>query len=133
MFWGIQRTIEFEFHEVAFTVPLIAFAIYFIDVRKRAGYYLCFLLLLLTKENMTILVAFFGIYLLSMKLYKDGIISIMIGALSFPLITKAIIPYIAGRQYNYGSYQHFGPGPMSALKTLLLKPGLLFRMFVTPA
>ncbi|HEX8749195.1 MAG TPA: DUF2079 domain-containing protein [Pyrinomonadaceae bacterium] len=132
MFWGIQRTIEFEFHEVAFAIPLIAFAIYFIDIRKRAGYYLCFLLLLLTKENMTILVTFFGVYLLSMKLYKDGIISMAMGALSFPLITKAIIPYIAGHQYNYWSYQHFGPGPISALKTLLLKPGLLFRTFVTP-
>ncbi|HKS26613.1 MAG TPA: DUF2079 domain-containing protein [Pyrinomonadaceae bacterium] len=132
LFWGIQRTVEFEFHEVAFAVPLIAFAVYFIDIRKRAAYFICFLLLILTKENLTVLVAFFGIYLLSKKLYRDGIIAVALGALSFPLITKAIIPYIAGRQYTYWSYQNFGPGPLSAAKTLILKPGLLFRTLVTP-
>src|SRR5205085_4756748 len=64
IFWAVQQTIEFEFHEIAFAVPLIAFAIYFIDLRKPKGYFTCFVLLLLTKESMPALVAFFGVYLL---------------------------------------------------------------------
>src|SRR4051812_5661964 len=51
IFWGVQRTTEFEFHELAFAVPLIAFAVYFIDLRKTKGYFACFVLLLLTKED----------------------------------------------------------------------------------
>ena len=31
IFWGIQNTINYDFHEIAVAVPLIAFAIYFLD------------------------------------------------------------------------------------------------------
>jgi uncharacterized membrane protein len=39
LFWGVQSAVAFDFHEIAFAVPLIAFAIYFMDDRRWVGYF----------------------------------------------------------------------------------------------
>ncbi|PYS48832.1 MAG: hypothetical protein DMF68_11880 [Acidobacteria bacterium] len=133
IFWAIQRTIDFDFHEIAFAIPLIAFAIYFIDVRKAKGYFTCFILLLLTKESMPALVAFFGIYLLLQKRYRDGIIALALGALTFPLIINVVIPFFSGHPHRYWTYDTFGGTLSSAFKTMITRPGLTLRVLVTPA
>jgi uncharacterized membrane protein len=132
IYWGVQRTLEFEFHEVAFAVPLIAFAIYFIDLRKPKGYFACFILLLLTKENMSVQVAFFGIYLLLLKRYRDGLISFAVGVITFPLIIKVVVPFFSGRRYFYWTYDALGTDLTSALKTMLRKPGLVLSLLTSP-
>src|ERR1041385_9017141 len=124
-FWGIQETVEFEFHEIAFAIPLIAFAIYYIDVRKAWGYFTCFFLMLLTKENMGAILAFFGIYLLLLRRYRDGLISLCAGAITFPLLTRIVIPFISGRPYDYWTYDALGPDVISATKTMIRKPWLV--------
>ncbi len=132
IFWPIQRTIEFDFHEIAFAIPLIAFAIYFIDVGKAKGYFVCFILMLLTKENMPALVAFFGIYLLLLKRYRDGLISFALGAATFPLITNVVIPFFSGHPYTYWGYNAFGLTLSSAIKTVITKPLMTLKVMLTP-
>lgn len=132
LFWGMQETVRFEFHEIAFAIPLIAFAIYFIDLRKPAGYFACFLLMMLTKESMPALVAFFGIYLLLLRRYVDGLVSLTLGALTFPLMTKVVIPFFSGRFYDYWTYDALGPDLTSALKTLLRRPWVALQLLVSP-
>jgi uncharacterized membrane protein len=133
IFWAVQRTVEFEFHEIAFAIPLIAFAIYFIDLRKAKGYFACFALLLLTKENLPALVAFFGLYLLLLKRYRDGLISLALGLATFPLIKDVVIPFFSGDGYNYWSYDALGPNLSGAIKTMMKRPGLVLSLLVSPA
>ncbi len=118
LYWGLQRTAEFEFHEIAIAVPLIAFAIYFIDLKARKGYFACLILLVFTKEDMPVLVAFFGIYLLLLRQYKDGLISLLAGVACFPLITKVVIPFFSGRSYRHWTYEQLGPDLSSALANM---------------
>jgi len=133
VYWGIQRAAEFEFHEIVFAVPLIAFAVYLIDVENRKGYLACLALLLLTKEDMPLMVAFFGLYLLILRRYKDGLISFSIGLLCYPLFTRILIPFFAGgRPHNYWTYHALGPDFWSALKNMARRPGLVFQVLTSP-
>ncbi len=132
LYWALQRTAEFEFHEIAVAVPLIAFAVYFIDLKVRKGYFACLILLLLTKENLSALVAFFGIYLLLLRQYKDGLISLLAGAACFPLITKVFMPFFSGRVYRHWTYEQLGPDLSSALATMVKRPLLVFQLLTSP-
>jgi uncharacterized membrane protein len=133
VYWGLQTAAEFEFHEIVFAVPLIAFAVYFIDVGNRKAYLACLALLLITKEDMPAMVAFFGLYLLLRHQYKDGLISFSIGVLCFPLFTRILIPYFAGgRPYDYWTYEALGSDLWSALKNMARRPGLVVQSLISP-
>jgi uncharacterized membrane protein len=133
LFWGVQETVEFGFHEIAFAIPLIAFAIYYNDVQKPWGYFTCFFLMLLTKENMGAILAFFGIYLLLLRRYRDGVLSLTLGAITFPLVTKIVIPFFSGRAYDYWTYDELGPDLIGAMKTMIRKPWLVPQIMTSPA
>lgn len=134
IFWGIQLAVDFDFHEIAFAVPLIASAIYFIDERRFKLYLTCAVLLLLTKEDLSLVVAFFGLYLLVLKEFRLGVLSLALGTTWFFLTLKVFLPFFSGGQgYRYWDYRTFGADPLSSLRTILKDPLLLFRTFFSPA
>jgi uncharacterized membrane protein len=142
IFWGIQKAVEFDFHEIALAVPLTALAIYFIDEKRWRAYFVCLVLLLLTKENLPILVFFFGVYLLTLREFKRGLISMGAGALWFVAVTKIFIPFFidpvtmridrANNYYRYWSYNHLGSGPLDVLLTGIKNPLLIIKTFFSP-
>jgi uncharacterized membrane protein len=143
IFWGIQKAVEFDFHEIAFAVPLIALAIYFIDEKRWRAYFLCLGLLLLTKESFSVTVFFFGVYLLATRQLKQGLISMVAGVVWFFAAIKVFIPFFfepramranpVGSYYRYWSYNQFGPDPGSAFKTIVKDPLLVIRTLFSPA
>jgi uncharacterized membrane protein len=134
IFWGVQRTIEFDFHEIAVAVPLIAGTIYFIDEKKWKAYYLCIALLLLTKENLALLVIFFGVYLITLKQFRRGAITSIAGSLWFVAVMRVFIPYFGGpRNYHYWTYIDFGADLPSAIRTIVKDPSLVIRVLFSPA
>ncbi len=134
LFWGIQSALSFDFHEVAFAVPLIAWAIYAIDSKKWWQYAVCIVLLLLTKENLSFLVVFFGIYLAFQKQYRIAVATAVSGVAWFVLATKVVIPHFAGPgvDYFHWSYSQFGPDALSALQTALASPIFTITTLLTP-
>nr|WP_229702957.1 DUF2079 domain-containing protein [Streptomyces albiflavescens] len=55
--WGIQRTVDFDFHEICFAVPLIAFALEALLADRRRAALLWALPLVLVKEDLGLTVA----------------------------------------------------------------------------
>ncbi|HKR02244.1 MAG TPA: DUF2079 domain-containing protein [Pyrinomonadaceae bacterium] len=143
LFWGIQRAVEFDFHEIALAVPLVAFSIYFMDEKRWRAYFVCAVLLLLTKENLSVTVFFFGVYLVATRQFKQGLISMGAGIVWFFAAVKLFIPFFldpsttrvdrANSYYRYWSYNQFGPSPWSALKTIIADPLLVIRTLFSPA
>ncbi len=142
LFWGVQKAVEFDFHEISFAVPLLALAIYFMDDKRWRPYFVCLALLLLTKESLSVTVFFFGVYLVLTRQFKQGLISMCAGLVWFLAATKIFIPYLldpgttrADRPgyYRYWSYHQFGPGPLSALVTIIKRPLLLIQTLLSPA
>lgn len=134
LYWGIQSAVAYDFHEVAFAVPLIAFAIYFLDKAQWRWYLVSIGLLLLVKEDLSILVAFFGILLLVKRQYKLGAITLAAGISWFFLATKVFIPAFAGPGggFVYWTYSQFGASPMAAAETILKNPWLVIEVLLTP-
>ncbi|MFD4409703.1 DUF2079 domain-containing protein [Streptomyces sp. NPDC058476] len=55
--WGIQRAVDFDFHEICFAVPLIAFALEAVLTRRRRAALLWALPLVLVKEDLGLTLA----------------------------------------------------------------------------
>ncbi len=135
LFWGILRAVAFDFHEVAFAVPLVAFAIYFMDGRRWAWYGSCIALLFLVKEDTGILVAFFGLCLLVQKQLKPGLASILAGTIWFILVMKVFIPACQPPDSGFGYwayYGQFGTGLTSVVGNMLRDPLGVLQALVDP-
>lgn len=63
-FWGVIAAITYDFHEVAFAAPLLAWTIYGLIEKNNRIYWIAGILLLLTKENMALTFAATGLYAL---------------------------------------------------------------------
>ncbi len=131
-FWGVQDTVEYDFHQDVFAVPLIAFAIYFIDIKKWFWASFLILTLLLVKEDLTLLIAAFGVYLMFRRKVKLGFGLVVIGVLFFYLDLAVIIPHFneVGKTYGHWIYPGLGTCPGNALIAVLKDPflplGILF-------
>ncbi|MBF0523317.1 MAG: DUF2079 domain-containing protein [Candidatus Omnitrophica bacterium] len=88
---------EFDFESLS---PLFLFLLYLFYTRKRLlPFYLCCLALISIKENMPLIVAAFGFFALFQKgqeKIKWGIIPVLVGGISFCLLTMVIIPRMGG-------------------------------------
>lgn len=72
----------YDFHENAFLTPLLLWMIYFCEKNKRVPMYIFMALSLFVKEDATIYVAVFGVYMLFAKKEKlDSVIMIIVPAL----------------------------------------------------
>lgn len=131
---ALLRAVYFDFHEIAFAIPLIAWAIYFIDIKRWLLFFISITLLLLVKEDMSLLVAFFGIYLLILKQYKYGFATLAIGILWFFLAIKVFIPYFAGdsHTFNYWSYDQLGSDLASSIIAIVKNPVFALSLLFIP-
>ncbi len=127
------RVVWFDFHEVAFAVPLVAWFVYALEFKKWRLLYVAAALLLLTKESLSLFIAFAGIFLLFRKQFIHGSILVALGIGSFLLLTKVAMPYFAGTDsYGYWSYTQLGPDLFGALVGVATNPLFAFSLFFWP-
>jgi uncharacterized membrane protein len=90
-------------------------------------------LLLLVKEDLTLVVAFFGLYLLARRAVRPGLIALVGGVAGYLIVTKLFIPYFSGGlEFGYWSYGQLGTDPADALRTILRNPLLPLEVAVEP-
>lgn len=128
---ALLRMIYFDFHEIAFAVPLIAWALFLTTTKRWNLLYIPLLLLLLVKEDISILVSFFGVYLLILKRYKQGILIFLIGIVWFFFATKIAIPFF-GSTYNYWDYAELGPNLPSSILAIIGHPVFVLSLLFLP-
>ncbi|MDQ4131063.1 MAG: DUF2079 domain-containing protein [Actinomycetota bacterium] len=130
-FWGIHSAIAFDFHEVAFAPLLIALMIDAADLGRWRRFFGALAALLLVKESLGIFAAFFGLYLLVTRRWRQGAITLAIGVVWFLLTTKLFIPLLAdGRPYRHWNYRQFGDDLPEALANIASYPGLFFDVLL---
>ncbi|MCU1675274.1 MAG: hypothetical protein JWM93_32 [Frankiales bacterium] len=132
LFWGIQTTVIFDFHEYVFAVPLIAFALERVQVGKFRHATICVLLLLLVKEDMGFVVAAFGLYLLILGRRRLGAALAVAGGFAYVVVTKLLMPYFGGHAYLYWYYSQLGPDLPSALTFLVSHPLKSLQLMLAP-
>jgi uncharacterized membrane protein len=138
--WAIQAMIDFDFHEVAFGVPLVALAIDALDRRADRALLIYCGLLLLVREDMGALLVMFGIirFLTGRRTEPrsslwPGLTLIAVGLVGYFIATDVLIPHFAPNgKFNYWSYQALGPNLPSALGDIVIRPWHAAHVFFTP-
>lgn len=116
----------YDFHEVAFAVAPLGFALYFLERGKRLWFVAFLLLTFLIKEELALVGAGFGLYvLLGKRDWKLGL-GVLAGSLAaFELLVQVVIPYFAGgKSYPYiaDRYAAVGGSPSGILRTAVTHP-----------
>ena len=132
----VMAAVVFDFHEVAFVPVLTAVLVERFDAGRRWHGVLAAAALLLVKEDMGLLVAGFGCYLLlTRRRTGDGWtgLAFVAGGLAATWVaTHVLIPAFGGSATFYWAYGPFGATPGSALLNVITHPLHALRVFVTP-
>jgi uncharacterized membrane protein len=135
--WPVASALAFDFHEVAFAPVLTAVALERLQAGRLRTALIALAALLLVKEDMGLLVAGIGLYLVVARprvvrrqLAVGGALIVAGLAASFVAI-YLLIPAFGGRSDYYWAYTALGRDVPQALAHLVTHPGSL-RLLVTP-
>ncbi|MEP7054731.1 MAG: DUF2079 domain-containing protein [Actinomycetota bacterium] len=127
--WGILGLIAFDFHEVCFAVPLLAFAVVALAERRWWPAVWWTLPLLLVKEDLGATVVAVGIYLLLHGQRRSAAVLIGVGTVATALITLWVLPALN----KFGTYRFWKTlGGVGGHRSLLLRLAALPAKFFTP-
>ncbi len=144
--WPLQRMIQFDVHEIAFAIPLIAVVVDAIDRRAHRTTLAACALLLLVREDMGafVLVAGVLVALRSGRLWGPrrrpargellwGAGLVLLGAAGYKVATGVVIPHFAGGAgFVYWTFPELGPDLASAARFALTQPWSVVALMVTP-
>ncbi len=131
----VMAAVVFDFHEVAFVPVLTAVLVERFDAGRRWHGVLAAAVMLLVKEDMGLLVAGFGCYLLLARRRSEGwtgLAFVVGGVTATWAATHLLIPAFGGSATFYWAYGQFGPTLGRALANMATHPLHVLRVFVTP-
>lgn len=125
---------DFDFHEVAFALPLLAWLINALDLRKDRQLLAASVLLLFVREDLGTVVFIAGLLRLLDKHKRYwGVLLSVLGLAGFVLTTQVIIPnFNPNGSFQYWQYENLGPDGLSALKFLLTHPLTAIKLLFVP-
>lgn len=103
LFWGMQRTAWFDFHELAFAPLLIGIAINAVDLRRWRVLWITCAALCLVKEDMIPLVTTFGAWVFLFVDRRQGLLLAVTSLILFPIVMLVVIPGFGHGAWNYSS------------------------------
>lgn len=135
--WGLQKAVAFDFHEIAFAVPLLAFSLEHLALRQWRPAAAWALPLILVKEDLPLTVAAIGLYiLLSGRRRLLGTAVLAYGVLSGLLIVLVVIPAFSPDghyAYLHTATQATGGNPITRLLLPPQKLGTLLALLAPTA
>jgi uncharacterized membrane protein len=93
--WGIAQTVGFDFHEVCFAVPLLAFSLVALAERRLRAAAFWALPLLLVKEDLGLTVAMIGLLVVAFGARRPGAGLVVGGVLGTALAMGVIVPALS--------------------------------------
>ncbi|MCJ1705645.1 MULTISPECIES: DUF2079 domain-containing protein [unclassified Rathayibacter] len=130
--WPLQCLADFDFHEVAFAVPVLAWAVDAIDGQRDRQLAAAAVILLLVREDMGAVTMILGLLRVARRSRALGVLLAALGAAVFAVVVLVVIPAFSGRGYAYWDYGDLGPDSASVVHTLLVRPWVAITLFFTP-
>src|SRR5215470_8957762 len=136
--WPIASALYFNFHEVAFAPVLTAVALERLQAGRLRTALIALAALLLVKEDMGLLVAGIGLYLLVARpavVPRQRLVAaaiIVAGIADTLLATYVLIPAFGGRSDYYWAYTSLGSDAGQAAWHLITHPASSLQLLVTP-
>jgi hypothetical protein len=150
--WPLQRAVQFDFHEIALAVPLIAMLIDALDQRRLRTVVICSVLLLGVREDMGALVVMAGVLMAlpgtgarfggdpagprgswDRRRVLAGLGVVVLGLAGYRFATGIAIPALApSGAFVYWTFPALGHDLPSAARFVLTHPWQVLVLFVTP-
>jgi uncharacterized membrane protein len=131
--WPVVETVAFDFHEAAFAPLLTAVLLERHQAGKRVAVVTAALALLCVKEDMGLLVAGFGVVLLTQRGWRVlGGAFVAGGAAYTWLASQVLIPLFGGRSDYYWAYGALGPDMRGVARTALTDPLAVLAQLGSP-
>lgn len=154
--WPLQRAVQFDFHEIAIAVPLIALLVDALDRQRLRAVVACSLLLLGIREDMGALVVLVGVLVAlpgtgaswdraggeepsgarsrwDRRRVLPGVGLMVLGIVGYEFATAVAIPAMASNgAFVYWTFPALGPDLPSAVRFVLTHPWQVLVLFVTP-
>ena len=113
------------FHPVTLAIPLLLFAVWFLDTDRIASFALCAVLVVSTGELMGATIAALGVWYALRRGHRvAGTIIAFLGAAATVLALYLVVPLFAGgSSVYYGAFEDVGGSPWGLLRTLVTDPG----------
>lgn len=134
---GVHGPAMFDFHSITLAGPLILWAMYFADAKKNAAYWVTIGILLLTREDLGLIMFFVGFYLFyGGSSLKTGVITMLV-CLGYYLCIKNTV-MATSKNFSYDHYfealriPHRSLGE-SLLVTFITNPMFIVRQALTEA
>jgi uncharacterized membrane protein len=132
--WPIQLMIDFDFHEIAFAVPLIAVVIDALDRHAYRVVVAACVVLLFVREDMGMFVLAVAVLIAFRRRMRLGVVLGVIGLVGYVLATAVAIPaFSPTNSFAYWSYDALGHNLPSALWNSIRNPWRVVKTFFTPA
>lgn len=121
------RSLNYDVHEVAFAVPLLMWAVLFLDARRATALLLALSAAMLFKEDIGALTCFVGAYVaVFQRRYHLGAVVSLLGVLWLVIGINIIIPYHGGSHQTFSSrYAAFGDSWIEIFLSPVLQPTAL--------
>ncbi len=131
--WPIAETVAFDFHEAAFAPLLTAVALERYQAGRGRAALLTALALLLVKEDMGLLLAGFGLFLLTRRRDRwPGALLVAGGVAATLVATSVLVPRFGGRTGYYWAYWTLGPDLPRAALHAVTRPGDVLALLADP-
>jgi uncharacterized membrane protein len=121
-FWGIQRAINADVHEMAFAPLVIACAVLALDSKRWGWLWIFCLILMGIKEDLIPLVAAIGVYVFVRDDRRQGLALTTFGVLGFLVVLNFVIPSFSGGWNSGGAYSAVWERPWTAPAVLVTPP-----------
>lgn len=107
LFWPFQAIVNWDFHEVAIAVPLVAWILYCLDTRRYWWVVALAVPLLGVREDMGATILGIALVLAIRKQWGRAALLGIIGALGFVLVYAVVVPALAAGNPNTRNYWEY--------------------------
>ena len=128
----VMAAVTFDFHEAAFVPVLTAVMAERFQAGRRLPAILAAVALLLVKEDMGLLIAGYGGYLMVTRRRWTGLVFLAGGVAATWLASRVLIPAFGGSASFYWAYGEFGRTAGSAAAGIVAHPLHALHVLVTP-
>ncbi len=131
LWWPFQSFIDWDFHEIAFGVPIIAWVIWAVERRRPWLAFGLGSVLLLVREDMGATLVALGLVLAIRGFWVPAAAAVVLGLAGFWFAVGVVIPHVAADgEFSYWEYTALGATAGAAVTTLLTRPWAVLPVLV---
>ncbi|MCH8571220.1 DUF2079 domain-containing protein [Nesterenkonia sp. AY15] len=123
LFWPFQALVNWDFHEIAFGVPLVAWVIWAIERRRMWLAVGLGAVLLLVREDMGVTLIALSLVFALKRAWLPALVTAALGVFGYWFAVELVIPHFsAAGEFGYWEFTALGPSAGAAIIFLLTQP-----------